>query len=233
MGRVGDDNQPDDAYRRITLADFAAHAGISVEEAFKAFYWLVRHDPTLDRFAILNAGCSAADLAAAEARVQHRLHPLHRLLLTLSNGGTIPFVSLSLMAAAVVREREWRIIGPFLTPEELAKRPALTIRQLRPIPPMVLGASLRAEYGDVVADMYHLDDLIPFAAGYGGEEWSYVRGDPDQIKVFLSYGATDGSCDPGASDFAEFISELTLDPPCTTAEFVNWTRAAIQDMARA
>jgi len=51
------------------------------------------------------------DLADAEQRIGHSLPPLHWYVLTLSNGGTLPYVnSMDYFAAAVPREREWNVL---------------------------------------------------------------------------------------------------------------------------
>jgi hypothetical protein len=123
-----------------TLDDLTRQVGAPLEDVVTALYRLIRHDASLDRIAILNPGCSEQELDEAEVRIGHRLHPLHRSLLRLSNGGTLPFSGrVSILAAAVPREQSWRIVGPFLTPEEQATQPVLVGRMLRPVAPWILG----------------------------------------------------------------------------------------------
>lgn len=211
---------PLDPDRPVLFSDFVAHLRILPEEAIRAFYWLARHDPTLDRLAIINAGCSDDEVEATEERVRHAFHPLHRLILSLSNGGTIPFVRLSCVAAAVPREREWRIAGPFLTPEELAVRPMMNVREVQPIQSMILGTPLRARVGDALANQYRLDELISIAPGYGSEEYCYVRGDPNRIKAFKDYFGAGAVVDNGADDFVEFIGCQSLYAGCGGDKFI-------------
>jgi hypothetical protein len=211
-----------------TVGDFAIRAGMTVAQVVQAFYWMAQAESPADRWAVLNPGCSEDELNAAEVRIQHRLHPLHRLILRLSNGGTIPFVSLSLVGAAVSREseREWRIAGLYLSPEELEVRPAMSIRQQRPIPALLLGRSLREKYGDAVADKFGLDTLVPFALS-GGEEWfCYTRADPAQIHKFTSFDGTAGAHDIRWRTFADFLQEQLVYHGYTTADFVARTQSA-------
>jgi len=77
-----------------TWDELVQQVGAPLEDVATALYRLIRHDASWDRFAILNPGCSEQELDAAEGRIGHRLHPLHRRLLRLSNGGTLPILGL-------------------------------------------------------------------------------------------------------------------------------------------
>ncbi|HEX6819394.1 MAG TPA: hypothetical protein VF120_13540 [Ktedonobacterales bacterium] len=191
----------------VTLADFAKRLDVSMEQVVAGFFSLVRTDPTLDDLAIVNLGASPLDIASAEVRVGHSLHPLHRFLLGLSNGGSIPFIdSISVFAAAVPHEREWRIVGPFLSMEEASSRGAIAARMFQPIPPLLLGMSLREQYGDDVADRNDLDRLITLARGFGGQYWCYTRGNPSHIECAFP-NSSFWSSGVEADDFAEFLGE--------------------------
>jgi hypothetical protein len=99
-----------------TFDDLRREVGVPLETLLPLLFRLVLDDPSLDRSAIINPGCSHAELDATEERIGLALHPLHRLVLSLSNGGTLPCSGrVSILAAAIPRESEWRIVGPFLT----------------------------------------------------------------------------------------------------------------------
>ena len=206
-----------------TLDDLVHQVGAPLEDVVTALYRLIRHDASFDRFAILNPGCSEAELDAAEVRIGHRLHPVHRSLLRLSNGGTLPFSGSVTLAAAVPREQAWRIVGPFLTHDEQAAQLVLVGRMLRPVAPLILGqypSDLDSE--DMGPD---LEGLIVFADGIGDQCWGYVRGEPDRIDCYLEVPG--GGRYPEAADFADFLRHQTLYTGLHTPEFVQVVRSAL------
>jgi hypothetical protein len=207
-----------------TVEDLVQQVGAPLEQVLTALYHLIRHDTSLDRFASLNPGCSEEELDAAEVRIRHRLHPLHRRLLQLSNGGSFPFSgSVSTLAAAVPREQEWRIVGPFLTPDEQATQLVLVDRMLHPVVPLLLGQDPpdldRADMGPA------LDGFIIFADGFGDEGWGYVRGEPDRIDCYVQVRG--GGRYPAATDFATFLRQQTLYQRVHTPAFVQLVRSAL------
>jgi hypothetical protein len=204
----------------LFVDDFANQLGVSLEALLATLYRLVRTDPTLDRFAIVNAGCSDDELVAAEQRIGRTLPPLHRFLLGLSNGGTLPFInSLSLFAAAIPRESEWRIVGPFLSADEEAASPVLSFRFTNPIRPMLLG-----EPGEEVLTS-NQEGLILFAAGFGGQEWGYLRGESEQIMCWMPWAGRAVE----ALSFEQFLREQTLADHCATPAFRGRIRATLQE----
>lgn len=213
-----------DTVESWTLDDLARRAAAPLEDVLTGLYNLVRQDVSLDRFAIINPGCSEHDLDAAEARIGHGLHPLHRLILRLSNGGTLPFVaSVSTIAAAVPREQEWRIGGPFLTPEEQAAQQVLVVRMLHPVTPWILG---QFPPGLDSKDLSpSLTNLIVFADGFGDQCWGYVKEEPEQIDCYLQVPG--GGRYSEASSFEEFLRNQTLYRRLRTPEFVQLVRADI------
>ncbi|HEU4784538.1 MAG TPA: hypothetical protein VFS83_14450 [Ktedonobacterales bacterium] len=209
-----------------TFDDLRRQVGVPLEMLLPALFRLVQDDPSLDRSAIVNPGCSPAELDATEVRIGFALHPLHRLLLSLSNGGTLPCSGrISVLAAAVPRETEWRIVGPFLTAEERATFQVLVDRLLHPVKPWVLGSlpSIFDE-GLEVAEPY-IDDLVIFADGFGDECWGYVRGDSARIACY--YQVPGGGLFPESKDFEEFLLHQPLYPRLQTAAFVERVRAAL------
>jgi hypothetical protein len=206
----------------LFVDDVANQLGVSLEALLAALYQLVRTDPSLDRFAIVNAGCSADELVAAEQRIGLTLPPLHRFLLRLSNGGTLPFInSLSLFAAAVPRESEWRIVGPFLSPEEVTAIKMQSYRFTHPIRPLLLGEG----EANLEAHTPNNEDLIIFAAGFGGQEWGYQRGASEQIMCWMPWAGRAVE----ANSFEQFLREQTLTDRCATPAFLERVHATLQE----
>jgi len=208
-----------------TLDDLTRQVGAPLKEVVTALYRLIRHDASLDRIAILNPGCSEQELDVAEVRIGHRLHPLHRTLLRLSNGGTLPFSAgpVSILAAAVPREQAWRIVGPFLTPDEQATQLVLVGRMLGPVAPWILG---QYPPGLDREDMGPgLEGLIAFADGFGDHCWGYVHGEPDRIDGYWELPG--GGRYLEAADFADFLRRQNLYQELDTPEFVQVVRSAL------
>src|SRR5260221_2276174 len=124
-------------YKRVkplTLTQLAKAVRAPLNTTLRCIYVLAAQERWVDRWAIINPGCTVQEIDSAEQRVGMRFHQLHRLLLTLSNGGSIPFVtSVSLFAAAIARETEWRVVGPFLTAAERGAGLFITAHQVQAI----------------------------------------------------------------------------------------------------
>jgi hypothetical protein len=173
----------DQRVKPLTLAQLAKAVRAPLNTTLRCLYDLAAQERWVDRWAIINPGCTVQEIDSAEQRVGVRFHQLHRLLLTLSNGGSIPFVtSVSLFAAAIARETEWRVVGPFLTAAERGAGLFITARQVQAIYPKIIGypvdyPSESAQRSSSGRD----DDLVFIASGFGGEEWGYVRGRTHQV----------------------------------------------------
>jgi hypothetical protein len=204
------------------LAKLVRDMEAPIDAVLTALYRLVRTEPELERWAIVNAGCSVADIVVAEERIGHALAPIHRHLLLLSNGGTLPFMpSISWLAAAALREREWRIVGPFVRPDETT--PVINIRQRQPISPRVLGDPADNVFaGDDLLGIV-TDDFVPFGGGFGGEVWGYVRGEPNRIDCILPPLFRHRE----AENFVEFLLWQELYDGCGSPRFHQRLRAAL------
>jgi hypothetical protein len=218
---VGEESYYDfDVYN---LAKLVRDVGAPLGDVLRALYRLQRAGELRERWAIVNPGCDAEDLAAAEANLGHPLAPLHRALLQLSNGGTLPYMNwISWLAAAVAREREWRIAGPFVASDEEVH--VINVRQQRPIAPSVLGAPLEEVFAGDDVSVIPLDDFLPFAGGFGGEVWGYVRGTPGRIDmVFPPFGRN-----IDAHSFEDFLLWQPLYDECAEPHFRAAVRAALE-----
>lgn len=209
-----------------TFDDLRREVGVPLEILLPSLFRLVLDDPSLDRSTIITPGCSHAELDATEERIGFALHPLHRLLLSLSNGGTLPCSGrISILAAAVARETEWRIVGPFLTAEERASAQVLLRRMLHPVKPWVLGSLPSIfEEGLEVAEPY-IDDLVIFADGFGDECWGYVRGNSARIACY--YQVPGGGLFTEGEDFEEFLLHQPIYPRLQTTAFIERVRVAL------
>jgi len=204
------------------LAKLVRDVGVPLSDVLPALYRLQREGELRERWAIVNPGCRPEDLAAAEARLSHPLAPLHRALLGLSNGGTLPYAnSISWLAAAVAREREWRIAGPFVAPDEDVR--VITARQEQPIAPWVLGEPLETVFAGDDVTTIPLDDFIPFSGGFGGQVWGYVRGEPERIDMVLPpFGRS-----IEARSFEDFLLWQPLYDECEETRFHDALHAAL------
>lgn len=210
-----------------TLDDLGRRVNVPLEVFLPTLFRLVQADPLLDRTAIINPGCSEAEIAAAERRITHRLHPLHRQLLALSNGGSLPCTGdISLLAAAVQRETSWRIVGPMMTAEEPAATQVILGRMTHPISPWILGELppiFSEEGGEVVTP--DIASIIVFADGFSDECWGYVRADLARIDGY--YEVPDGGRYTAASNFEEYLLQQHLIARLCTPAFVERIRDAV------
>lgn len=210
-----------------TLDDLRRRVNVPVEVLLPTLFRLVQADALLDRTAIINPGCSEAEITVAERRITHRLHPLHRQLLALSNGGSLPCTGdISLLAAAVPRGTSWRIVGPMMTAEELAATQVILGRMTHPVTPWILGELppiFSEEGGEVVTP--DIASIIVFADGFGDECWGYVRAKPERIDRY--YEVPSGGRYTAASNFEEYpLQQHLIAWPCTPA-FVERVRDAV------
>ncbi len=119
----------------MRIEELAQMLGATVEQILRCLYEAVRDDSTQGTITRLAAGCTADELAAVEKSIAHSLPPLHRYVLTLSNGGTLPYVnSMDYFAAAVPREREWNVLQLPPGVEDINDDPGLL-----PQKPLLLG----------------------------------------------------------------------------------------------
>jgi hypothetical protein len=95
----------------MTIGELAQTLGVTVKQILRCLYGIVWGDPIQSTITRLAPGCILGELAAVEQRIGHSLPPLHRYVLTLSNGGTLPYVnSMDYFAAALPREQEWNVL---------------------------------------------------------------------------------------------------------------------------
>lgn len=206
----------------IEIGEVATQVGVSTEEILVGLYQMARVDSTVAAIMILPPGCTAAELAAAEQRIGRDLHPLHRRLLTLANGGSLPYVnSVSKLAAAVPRERVWRTLkgisfsqGKVAVDDEGADDA---------VEPFLLGETLTWSYGASTYQKLELDTLIVIAFGFDGECFGYVRGNNDRID-FAGPEFGRGICAP---DFEGFVRRQLMFPECESPEFIERLQVAI------
>jgi hypothetical protein len=119
----------------MTLGELAQMLGATVEQILRSLYAAVHDDPVRASINRVAPGCTLEELAIAEQRIEYSLPPLHRYVLTLSNGGTLPYVnSMDYFAAAVPREREWNVLQLPPGVEDIDDDPAL-----QPQEPLLLG----------------------------------------------------------------------------------------------
>ncbi|MGH7866287.1 MAG: hypothetical protein ACREP9_01355, partial [Candidatus Dormibacteraceae bacterium] len=164
----------------MEIGELATQIGASTEEVLVGLYEMALVDPTVAAITILPTGCTAAELTAAERRIGRELHPLHHRILTLANGGTLPYInSVSQLAAAVPRERIWRPLGG--SSASLGGDAGDDVGSEDAVEPLLLGETLRWSYGNPTYRDLDLDDLIVIAFGFDGECFGYVRGTDDRV----------------------------------------------------
>lgn len=210
-------SEDDESYYDVdvyNIAKLVRDVGASLGEVLRGLYRMQKEGILSERWAIVNPACSPDDIAGAEARIDQPLAPLHRELLLLSNGGTLPFVTgIGWLASAIAREHEWRISGPFVESGEPTH--IINVRQQRPIAPIVLGASLEQVFAGKNAHELPLDNFIPFAGGYGGEVWGYVHGEPGRIDIVVPPSGRGIE----AYSFEAFLLWQTLYDECAEMDF--------------
>lgn len=204
----------------MEIGDLATQIGASTEKVLVGLYEMVRVDSTVAAITILPPGCTAAELAASEQRIGRDLHPLHRRILAIANGGSLPYVnSVSNLAAAVPRERIWRTLGG-ISPSQAGR---VDVGAEDAPEPFLLGETLTWSYGDASYRKLELDSLIVIAFGFDGECFGYVRGDDSRID-FAGPEFGRGMC---ARDFEGFIRRQLMFPECDSPEFIERLQDAI------
>lgn len=119
----------------LTIGELAQAFGATVEQIIRGLYAAVHDDPVEASMTRLAPGCTVDELAIAEQRIGYSLPPLHRYVLTFSNGGTLPYVnSMDYFAAAVPREQEWNVLQLPPGVEDIGDDPGL-----QPQEPLLLG----------------------------------------------------------------------------------------------
>lgn len=207
------------AIAMIEVGEVATQLGASTEDVLVGLYRIAQVDPTVAAITILPPGCNPAELAEAEQRIEHVLHPLHRRLLTIANGGTLPYInSVSQLAAAVHRELIWRPLGGITGNSGGAAGDDAGAEDA--VEPLLLGETLTWSYGNDTYRNLELDNLIVIAFGFDGECFGYVHGDEDRID-FAGPEFGRGMCAP---DFEGFIRCQSMFPECESPEFIERLR---------
>lgn len=205
--------------QKLTLEDLVTIVGAPLEPILAALYRLARADP----FTIFTPGCDTTELDAAERRIGRPLPALHRFLMTLTNGGTLPWVnSLDRLAAAVPREREWRWTGPLPPQSESSTFDAGTADG--PFTPLILGDSIADCYDPAFTRRLDLESFIVIASGFDGEFFGYVREEPARVD-FVSQDSGRGTAAP---TFDQFISRQSMSLLCRTPEFIDRVRISVR-----
>ncbi len=206
-----------------TLHELVEEIGCSPEELIIGLYAMARAHPEESPFLILNAGCTTAELNVAEQRVGIKLPSLHRHILSLSNGGSLPYVnSIQYLAAALPRESEWTwLVEPPQSHADTFDRSA----GLGPFRPVILGESLTlAGYTSRQAETLRFDDLVIFASGYDGEFFGYSRSQMDRV----DYVAPDPIRSIAGTSFRDFLLRQPIGVQLAAAEFANQVRSFLQ-----
>jgi hypothetical protein len=214
----------------VTIGDLVSALGAPLEAVLRVLYAEARTDPDVAFMTRLVPGCTASELADAETRIGFTLPPLHRFVLTLSNGGSLPYVnSLECLAAAIMREAAWPVLGPLPGDTLDEDEPAY-----RPYRPLVLGTPLDGLLAGVGVDgtRFPAPGLSPSAfivmgLGYFDLDgfYCYHREDPGPV-----YGV--GQPQYGAyvvdGDFEAFIQGQVLFTMCETPAFLARMQAALR-----
>jgi hypothetical protein len=203
----------------FSLGNFVHLVSAPLPYVLRALYQAIRDDAGIDRWAIINSGCAEEEIAAVEESLNIQLSPLHRFVLGLSNGGTIPcLTSLSLLYAAVPREAEWRIVGPYWSPADKPDTTLITARQTGPILPQIIGQPPLPEI-KAAADATIATDgpFVGFASGFGGQEWGYAVAKNGRIDCIVpEIGRY-----VDASEFDVFLTQMPMSERCAESTFVE------------
>jgi hypothetical protein len=146
---------------------------------------------------------------------------LHRFALTLSNGGSLPYVkSLECFAAAVARESAWHVLGPLPGDTLNEDEPAY-----KPFKPLILGEPLGALLTNAGIDIQRyrspgvkIESFIVMGLGYFDTDgfFCYSREDPGPI---YAVGTEEYGTYKLARDFDTFLRNHVLFPMCETPAF--------------
>lgn len=97
----------------------------------------------------------------------------------------------------------------------------LSLRFTHPICPLLLGE--RGPGAEV-----HLsseEDLIVFAAGFGGQKWGYLRGEQERIACIMPWAGRSLE----ALSFEQVLREQILSDHCATPAFLERVRAMLHE----
>jgi hypothetical protein len=214
----------------VTIGDLVGALGAPLEAVLRGLYAEARIDPDVAFMTRLVPGCMASEVADAETRVGYALPPLHQAVLALSNGGSLPYVnSLECLAAAVVREAAWPVLGPLPGDTQDDDEPPY-----RPSQPLVLGTPLDGLLAGVGVDVARFpapglrpSTFIVIGLGYFDMDgfYCYSREDPGPVYAVgqPQYGAYVVD-----RDFDVFIRGQELFTMCETPAFLARMQAALR-----
>ena len=214
----------------MTIDDLVSALQAPLDVVLHGLYALARADPDVAFMTRLVPGCTASEVADAETRIGYTLPPLHRSVLALSNGGSLPYVnSLEYLAAAVAREAAWHVLGPL--PGDTLDEDQPTYRPDRPL---VLGMPLDGLLAGVGVDVarFPAPDLRPGAfivMGLGYFDlhgfYCYNREDPGPV---YGVGQPQYGAYVVARDFDTFIRDQVLFTICEAPAFLARMRATLR-----
>jgi len=196
----------------MTIGELAQALGATVEQTLRCLYTAVREDPVESTITRITPGCTNDDLADAEQRIGHSLPPLHWYVLTLSNGGTLPYVnSMDYFAAAVPREREWNVLQLPPGVDDINDDPGLL-----PQKPLLLGKPFAETLLSVGIDpaRFRVPDFDPahfivMACGFFDADGFYCY-HRDDFGPIYAVGQPQYGVYVVAPDFETFISDQWL-----------------------
>jgi hypothetical protein len=213
----------------VTIDDLVSALQAPLVAVLRGLYAAARADPDVAFMTRLVPGCTASELADAETRVGYALPPLHRSVLSLSNGGSLPYVnSLEYLAAAVPRESAWHLLGPLPGDSFDEDQPTY-----RPDRPLILGTPLDGLLTGVGVDVARfpapglkVGAFIVMGLGYFDLDGIYCYNREDPWPVYgvgqAQYGAY-----VVARDFDEFIRRQVLFTMCETPAFLAQMQATL------
>jgi hypothetical protein len=216
----------------VTIGDLVTALGVPLDAVLRGLYVLARRDPDVAFMTRLVLGCSSSELTDAERRIGYTLPALHRSVLTLSNGGSLPYAnSLEYFAAAIDREPAWQVLGP--VPGDTLNDEEPTYR---PFPAFVLGTPLDGLLVEVGIDPARFPELgldpsafIVMGLGYFDADgvYCYHRQDPGPI---YAVGQPQYGIYVVARDFEDFICRQMLIPDCEMPTFLVRMQTALRSL---
>ena len=208
----------------LQLGQLAGQLSAPIEDIVDGLYRLALERKEWDKWAVINSGCSPEELSSCEERIGYQLDPLHRFILSRSNGGTIPFVvTIAVLAAAVPREREWRSLGFRQEEHDAGPEPIISARQAGIIYPELIGRPIFQHYSIDDAESPVHEDMVFVASGFGGERWAYLRNEPQRIGcAIMGLGRLAGS-----QTFEAFIASQLLHDRCERPDFIRLMRVVM------